>query len=405
MKRLILSAMFALFATSLALTSQGATAQVPPSSTVPAADDEEESEWIPIFACYDLDDISDDEDEDADAEDEEDSDDEALISLATGTFGADSVELGDLEILCISSNRAAEDDTVVDAPAAEDTRVLACFGVDDGNDPREGFSFSTDSFGADAVAIRDAELVCEEASLTTEDDETVGEATGAAWYCYSIRRGDDPDLDISYANIFTSDDAKIDSAVTLCELATEYGDDADVEPTDDEPVTEETDEAEVEEAEETLALLACYDLDKADDPEVTVTIETSTLGSLDVVVGQAVLLCEAATTTDDDAPARNGVTTSGDESESDSDDNANDDDDDAPEAPIVQTITRSLANMGTDTNGNGPASNTDDDEPDTDLDAEIARIIQQLRDDPDDDAVVERLMTILDDHDVDNTNE
>lgn len=394
MKRLILgAAMLAIFAVSLSLTSHGATAQTPPASTststpsptatrtptstptpsptpsptavpaaaaaaAPAGPAAVEDAGPTAFACYSLD-LNETSDVSEDAGAEEGAGDRTLRIVTEQ--GHERINVAGLELLCVSSARDGEEGA--QAPAAEDTRVLACYAIDDGNDIRDGFSFTTEGYGTDAVVLRESELVCEEASMTLEDDTTVGKPTGVAWLCQRLRGGDDADVDLSYANLFGPDDAEVDNAVVLCAIASEFG--APV----DKPVAPTAQVVETEKAEEPITLLACFDLDKAAEPEVTVTIETLTFGSVDVFVGNASLWCESATVTPRNSAANGG----GDKDE--------EEDDDAPQRPIVTAA----GTNGLDANGD-------------DVETEIARLIEQLRDDPTD-ATIDRLMDLIHDHD------
>ena len=406
MKRLILgAALLAIFAVSVSLTSHGATAQTPPASTatsttststpsptatrtptatptpsptpsptaVPAAaaaaPAAAEDAGPAIFTCYsiELDDNGEIDDEEAnDEEEEEDADDEGTELRIVTEQGPERIIVDGLDLVCVSST-ITSDDSEAEAPAAEDTRVLACYSIDDGNDIRDSFSFTTEGFGTDDVVLRDTELVCEEASLTLEDDTTVGEATGVAWLCQRLRGGNDTDADITFATLFGTDTGEIDGAVELCALASEFGD------PDDEAVEPTEEIAEQEDAEEPITLLACFDLDGADDADVAVTIETLTFGAVNVLVGNAALVCESATVASGAATA-NG---DGDEDE--------EEDDDAPQRPIVTSTASGLG-----------GSDTEDD-----FDSEIARLIEQLRDDPSEETI-DRLMDLVHDHDADD---
>lgn len=359
MKRLILStAVLALLAASWSLNSQSAIAQVPPPTGSP---DDDEAAGTAVLVCYNLD--INDGGTDAGAEEEEDSNESngARLRLLTATFGADVVELDGLELICVSSKVSGDGTNEPDAvgePAGPTktasvsgtaaTRVFACYGVENGNDERDSFAFMTETSGVDGVIVRRSDLLCEEAALTAEDGKTAGEATGALWLCHSLRGGSDADIEVDIANLFGTDEVDVESVERLCEAATEFGDDEapTVAATADSNQDEETD----------LDMFACFELDGGNGVEETVTIETASFGEVEVVIGDAVLLCDAASAAstdglfdddDDDRPSLNG---------------ALNDEDDRP-----RTVT-------------GAEDESDGTELDDELEAEFGRLIQELRD-------------------------
>jgi hypothetical protein len=97
----------------------------------------------------------------------------------------------------------------------DDAQVWQCFGVSNGDDPRESMTLSTE-FGEDDVTVRRAVRFCEVAAT----DGGGPLETQASYLCYTLTGGLDPNADITVnTEDFGQDDLTLRSSTMMCESA------------------------------------------------------------------------------------------------------------------------------------------------------------------------------------------
>jgi hypothetical protein len=216
----------------------------------------------------------------------------ADVVLETKTYGQDEVEVRKLIMLCELSNMYTFDIptglwfyVAPNPPTVADTSILACYELQNGDDPGMGAYLTTQSFGTDQVLIDTSNVMCESAKkhVTNRDGtvSTFGTATNIIFQCFDIANGDDPNLAVAFANNNFGDEPVILGAgIGMCEEGVKY--------------REVKGQIEVTGMANGIAY-ECFDIAAwQDDRHVAVTIETENFGFDDVTVRQATQLCQIA---------------------------------------------------------------------------------------------------------------
>ena len=202
--------------------------------------------------------------------------------LITTNFGGDLVTVRRLVMMCELSTKNVIDTTNPKAPPVQDTKIFACYTLDNGTDPNDPYSITTKNFGKDGVIVRTSNLMCESAVkyVTTANGTTqqFGSMNGVIWQCYRLDKGLDPAKPFILANNnFGLNSVRVRIGIEMCE-----------EGEKDRLINGQIDVT----GKATGVVYECFKLDNGKDPQKVVTLETKNFGKDQVLVRNARVMCE-----------------------------------------------------------------------------------------------------------------
>jgi hypothetical protein len=147
--------------------------------------------------------------------------------LNTANFGPDRVVAGQLVMMCESAIKVRLSPTGVEAApfgSITPAHVLACYSTRFGADPNAAVVLRTPNFGPDRVAVRQANLLCEEASKyhpqPTGPALVIGRPTGLVYQCFATEGGQNLEARaILGTRNFGRDGVLIGTGTMMCEQA------------------------------------------------------------------------------------------------------------------------------------------------------------------------------------------
>lgn len=172
------------------------------------------------------------------------------------------------------------------APTLERPQILVCYSLHGGNDPNVRVDLVTDNFGQDTVRVRRSTLMCEAGQKFRLDSagnltDATGTADGRVLQCFGLLRGADPDDPVTLiTENFGPDRVDVRRATSMCEIARIHR------------VTDSFAPDHV--LDHRGPVLECYRLRGGDDPHARVVLNTRNFERDEVVVRQAIAMCEEA---------------------------------------------------------------------------------------------------------------
>ena len=264
MKRKLLGLLLLSMATSLWFFSAGNTSADHGGPHVTAAP-------LPtVYTCYDL---------------EKGEDVKTDVTLITKSYGKDAVQVRELVMLCELSTMYPFGHGYVPAPPpVADTAIFACYALRGGSNPNEAAILTTPSFGSDAVVVGTSHLMCEAARkhVTNAAGATVtfGAVRNAIWQCFRLGKGADPNQDVNLTNNnFGLERVTVRTGIAMCEEGEKH--------------RLINGQWEVTGLANGVAY-ECFRLERGNDPQQVVVLETENFGRDEVVVRRASQVCQVA---------------------------------------------------------------------------------------------------------------
>lgn len=145
------------------------------------------------------------------------------VRLTTRNFGDDRVVVRKAVMMCEGARKehAVEPGQAPGSFGTPGEHVLACYRIQEGDNPQARVELENRNFGKDRVVVGPAVIMCEEANKRTHNNgEGVGQPNGFVWECYALDEGDDPGATVVLeTKNFGKDKVIVRNARMMCERA------------------------------------------------------------------------------------------------------------------------------------------------------------------------------------------